>query len=71
MSPSFAMTPAELTAFRAGKIIGRDEALREAADDLVAFCPDHGSRDTSFMDCHCPAAGEIRSKAKTEAGGSR
>jgi hypothetical protein len=34
MSARYAMTPAEKTAFRAGKAVGRAEALREAAEAL-------------------------------------
>jgi hypothetical protein len=46
----------------------RADVLNEAADELVAFCPDHGDRDTSYMSCHCPAADDLRRTAK---GGTR
>ncbi|MDT0270621.1 hypothetical protein RM844_30545 [Streptomyces sp. DSM 44915] len=38
------------------------EALRDAADEIVADCPDHGSddRDTGYMACHCDAADYLR-----------
>jgi hypothetical protein len=41
----------------------RAEVLREAAAELIAFCPDHGNRDTSFIACQCPAAEDLLSKA--------
>jgi hypothetical protein len=40
--------------------------MREAAAMLRAYCPEHGDKDTGFMDCHCPAADEIdRDAART------
>jgi hypothetical protein len=34
-------------------------ALRNAAAHLVTYCPDHGSADTCFIACQCPAAEEL------------
>ncbi|HCA85499.1 MAG TPA: hypothetical protein DEQ61_08400 [Streptomyces sp.] len=49
-----------------------DAAVREkAADDFEASCPEHGDGDTAFMDCHCPAADELRRKTDTPEGGPR
>jgi hypothetical protein len=42
----------------------RTEVLNEAADELVASCPDHGSADLVDMVCRCPVADELRRKAK-------
>lgn len=42
--------------------------LREAADELVAFCPDHGNRDTAFIACQCLGAEDLR-RTTTPAGG--
>lgn len=50
------MLDATLDAYRA-------EVLAEAAAELIAFCPDHGNRDTSFISCQCPAAEELTRKA--------
>jgi hypothetical protein len=52
------MANAKLDAYRA-------EVLAEAAAELVAFCPDHGNRDTSFISCQCLAAEDLLSKAGT------
>ncbi|MFI0156256.1 hypothetical protein [Streptomyces lydicus] len=38
----------------------RAEALREAAGEVVAYCPYHGNQETSYMACHCPVADELR-----------
>lgn len=37
----------------------QDERERIAAD-IVAYCPDHGDRETSRMVCHCEIAEELR-----------
>ncbi|MFE9382318.1 hypothetical protein ACFYMO_03640 [Streptomyces sp. NPDC007025] len=39
------------------------EVLREAAAEVVAFCPEHGDRDTVRMACHCELADELRRNA--------
>jgi hypothetical protein len=39
------------------------DALRQAADDLTAACPDHGDADEAWMDCPCEFADELRRKA--------
>jgi hypothetical protein len=41
----------------------RAEVLAEAAAELIAFCPDHGNRDTAFITCQCLAAEDLLSKA--------
>lgn len=41
----------------------RAEVLTEAADDLVAACPDHGDADEAWMDCPCEYADELRRMA--------
>ncbi|MFD5386321.1 hypothetical protein ACFWMG_15495 [Streptomyces sp. NPDC127074] len=41
----------------------RAEVLREAADELVAHCPDHGSVDTRFIACQCLAVDDLRRTA--------
>ncbi|MFF2189291.1 hypothetical protein [Streptomyces sp. NPDC058155] len=46
----------------------RAEALREAADDLVSACPEHGDADEAWMDCPCEYADELRRKAELIAG---
>jgi hypothetical protein len=44
----------------------RDQVRTDAAAMLRAYCPDHGTADTAFMDCHCPAADAIdRDAART------
>jgi hypothetical protein len=40
----------------------RAKALAEAAAELIAFCPDHGNRDTAFITCQCLAAEDLLSK---------
>lgn len=42
------------------------EVLSKAADELVAYCPDHGDRDTGFITCQCLAADDLRRMATTE-----
>lgn len=37
--------------------------LREAADDLVSACPEHGDADEAWMDCPCEYADELRRRA--------
>lgn len=51
------MTPEELlNAYRA-------EVLREEADDVVLFCPDHSDHYSSYLSCHCPVADVLRQRA--------
>ncbi|MFE5090641.1 hypothetical protein ACFRCI_09600 [Streptomyces sp. NPDC056638] len=52
---------AMLDAFRA-------EVLTEAADNLVAACPDHGDADEAWMDCPCEYADELRRTAAVAGG---
>ncbi|MFF2964296.1 hypothetical protein ACFVT1_36640 [Streptomyces sp. NPDC057963] len=46
----------------------RAEVLTEAADDLVAACPDHGDADEAWMDCPCEYADELRRMAAIAGG---
>lgn len=39
------------------------EVLVEAADDLVAACPEHSDADECWMDCPCEYADELRRRA--------
>lgn len=50
----------------------REATLRQAAHDLTAHCPDHGTADTCFIACQCLAADDLRKQADTirEASGS-
>lgn len=41
----------------------RAEVLHEAADAVVASCPDHTGAEESWMDCHCDVADELRRMA--------
>lgn len=38
----------------------RTEVLADAADELVAYCPDHGSKATAFITCQCLGADDLR-----------
>lgn len=38
----------------------RAATLREAADELTAACPDHGTGDTCVIRCQCDGADVIR-----------
>jgi hypothetical protein len=53
-----------VTALRKAGWAPRTEVLAEAADELVASCPDHGSADLVDMVCRCPVADELRRKAE-------
>lgn len=44
-------------------IEARAEVLRQEADDVVKFCPDHGDHYTSYLSCHCPVADVLRQRA--------
>ncbi|MGW7296145.1 hypothetical protein ACWGIB_27630 [Streptomyces xiamenensis] len=41
----------------------RAEVLEEAADTLIAACPDHGERSDCRMTCACDVAAELRMDA--------
>lgn len=45
---------------RAEVAAARSRALTEAADEVVAFCPEHGRRETCRMTCHCVIAEDLR-----------
>jgi hypothetical protein len=79
MTARYAMTPAEKSAFRAGKAVGRAEALREAAEALRVehrrifwatkpdTCP-----EAEFLDRMAAATTQPDSRPTlAEAGGSR
>ncbi|MFB7007855.1 MULTISPECIES: hypothetical protein [unclassified Streptomyces] len=46
----------------------RAEVLTEAADNLVAACPEHGDADEAWMDCPCEYADELRRMAAVAGG---
>jgi regulator of replication initiation timing len=47
----------------------RAAALKEAAEELMAACPEHGNADEAWMDCPCEFAEElVRKAALAEAG---
>ncbi len=60
---------AEVERLKAELATARAAALNEGADLLVAYCPDHGSKDTCTMSCHCGGADELRTLATQ--GGAR
>jgi hypothetical protein len=39
-------------------------ALKEAAEELMAACPEHGGADEAWMDCPCEYAEELVRKAE-------
>jgi hypothetical protein len=41
----------------------RIKTLTAEADEIVAHCPDHGSRDGVWMGCHCAVADDMRRRA--------
>jgi siroheme synthase (precorrin-2 oxidase/ferrochelatase) len=53
----------------------RAEVLRNAADSIVAACPDHSDADEVWTDCHCDVAHDLRAQAAlaapTPAGGEQ
>jgi len=60
----------------ARKAITKAEAERDAtrtktlaieADEIVAHCPDHGTKDRVWMTCHCPVADDLRRRAAAPA----
>jgi hypothetical protein len=42
----------------------RAAALKEAAEELMAACPEHGDADEVWMDCPCEFAEELLRKAE-------
>ncbi|TXJ78588.1 hypothetical protein E2C11_16405 [Streptomyces lavendulae] len=56
---------AEVRRLRVQVAAARMKALATEADEIVAHCPDHGSRDTVWMHCHCAAADDMRRRAQT------
>lgn len=65
----FAAMPDTFTAAQKNDLLDRHAAevraaaLHEAADDLEARCPKHGNGETTFADCLCAAAHELRRMA--------
>lgn len=45
----------------------RTKTLAVEADAIVAHCPDHGSKDGVWMDCHCAVADDMRRRASAPA----
>ena len=43
------------------------KTLCTEADEIVAHCPDHGSKDGVWMDCHCAVADDMRRRAAAPA----
>lgn len=44
----------------------RTKTLATEADRIVAHCPDHGSKDGMWMDCHCAVASDLRRRAAAQ-----
>ncbi|QBJ94477.1 hypothetical protein D0Z67_29355 (plasmid) [Streptomyces seoulensis] len=53
----------EARRLRAELAATRTNSLTTEADELVAHCPEHGSRDTVWMNCHCDVAADMRRRA--------
>lgn len=49
----------------AAKVLAKRDGtvLRQAAEDLMAACPEHGGADETWMDCPCEYAEELLRKA--------
>jgi hypothetical protein len=43
------------------------QARQKTADEIRAYCPDHGTADTCRMDCHCAIADELTHPAPSSA----
>jgi hypothetical protein len=54
---------AEVRRLRAELAATQTKTLATEADEIVAHCPDHGSRDGVWMDCHCAVADDLRRRA--------
>ncbi|MEU3613447.1 hypothetical protein ABZ725_14185 [Streptomyces sp. NPDC006872] len=50
----------------------RDKTLSTEADEIVAYCPDHGPQEqpTVWMVCHCPVADDMRRPAVSAVSGA-
>ncbi|SFY52091.1 hypothetical protein [Streptomyces sp. F-1] len=53
----------ELSRLRAELAAVRTKVVVTEADEIVACCPDHGSRNTAWMHCHCDVADDMRRRA--------
>jgi len=51
---------AEIERLRSLVANARLQARNEVADEIVAYCPDHGYHDTCRIACHCDIADEFR-----------
>lgn len=50
----------------------RAEVLREAADEIIAApCPEHGTRDETWIECYCAVGDELRRMAHAAEAGDR
>jgi len=54
---------AEVDEMRRALADARTKTLATEADDIVAHCPDHGSKDGVWLDCHCAVADDMRRRA--------
>lgn len=54
---------AKLIALRAERAATQTKVLATEADEIVAHCPDHGSRDGVWITCHCDVADDMRRRA--------
>jgi hypothetical protein len=54
---------AEIRRLRAELAEARTKTMVTEADEIVAHCPDHGSRDTVWINCYC--ADDLRRRAVT------
>lgn len=56
---------AQLIALRAQLAATRTKVIATEADEIVAHCPDHGSRDGVWITCHCDVADDMRRRTLT------
>jgi hypothetical protein len=56
---------AEIRRLRAELAEARTKTMVTEADEIVAHCPDHGSRDTVWINCYCDVADDLRRRAVT------
>ena len=54
---------AEVDRLRNELVEARSKALEEAAEEVVAYCPEHGRLNTCRLSCECHIAGELRQMA--------
>lgn len=51
---------AEIRRLRDELAATRTKVIATEADEIVAHCPDHGSRDGVWITCHCDVADDMR-----------